>query len=174
MLLSQKVLLHLFSMGVLLCVYSHLYRPAAICMYPARVQILLSHPPLGRKMVMMANKELTASRAQPPEQSTALVWGTQKQNSFILAPFIYWINTKHHPDWHIFTTGRKLFILGKLHVLSCSHKLSCVHCYLWQKTPFGGIRLYILTPNRLMALSAGKQHSMAQQLGSVPIHYIVA
>lgn len=43
-------------------------------MYPARVQILLSHPPLGRKMVMMANRELTASRAQPPEQSTALVW----------------------------------------------------------------------------------------------------
>lgn len=71
--ISQKVLLHLFSMGVLLCVYSHLYRPAAICMYPARVQILLSHPPLGRKMVMMANRELTASRAQPPEQSTALV-----------------------------------------------------------------------------------------------------
>lgn len=56
-----------------LCVYSHVYRPEAICMYPARVQILLSHPPLGRKMVMMANRELTASRAQPPEQSTALV-----------------------------------------------------------------------------------------------------
>lgn len=51
-----------------------LYSPEAICMYPARVQILLSHPPLGRKMVMMANRELTASRAQPPEQSTALVW----------------------------------------------------------------------------------------------------
>ena len=50
------------------------YSPEAICMYPARVQILLSHPPLGRKMVMMANRELTASRAQPPEQSTALVW----------------------------------------------------------------------------------------------------
>jgi len=54
------------------------YWPAAICMYPARVQILLSHPPLGRKIVMMANRELTASNAQPPEHSTALVWGTHK------------------------------------------------------------------------------------------------
>lgn len=60
--------------GVLhLCLCVCVYQPEAICMYPARVQILLSHPPLGRKMVMMANRELTASRAQPPEQSTALV-----------------------------------------------------------------------------------------------------
>lgn len=57
----------------------YLHQPAAICMYPARVQILLSHPPLGRKMVMMANRELTASRAQPPEHSTALVWNTDTQ-----------------------------------------------------------------------------------------------
>lgn len=36
------------------------------------------------------------------------------------------------------------------------------------------VRLCNLTPNRLMALSAGKQHSMAQQQGSVPIHYFFA
>jgi hypothetical protein len=42
-------------------------------MYPASVQILLSQPPLGRKMVMMANRELTARREHPPEHSTALV-----------------------------------------------------------------------------------------------------
>lgn len=45
-------------------------------MYPANVQILLSQAPPGRKMVMMASRELTASRAHPPEHSTALVWNT--------------------------------------------------------------------------------------------------
>lgn len=42
-------------------------------MYPASVQILLSQFPLGKKMVIMASSELTASSAQPPEHSTALV-----------------------------------------------------------------------------------------------------
>lgn len=42
-------------------------------MPPASVHIFLSHVPPGRKMVTMARRELTASRAQPPEHSTALV-----------------------------------------------------------------------------------------------------
>lgn len=42
-------------------------------MYPASVQIFLSQFPLGKKTVMMASRELTASSAQPPEHNTALV-----------------------------------------------------------------------------------------------------
>lgn len=125
-----------YSISVLmsLCVYSYLYQPAAICMYAARVQILLSHPPLGRKMVMMANRELTASRAQPPEQSTALVWGTQTQNNFILTPFFF---TESRPNTtltltqsHIFTARSKFFFSGRL----CTWLPSCqkvlIHYYI--------------------------------------------
>lgn len=123
--------------SVLPCAYSHLYKPAAICMYPARVQILLSHPPLGRKMVMMANRELTASRAQPPEQSTALVWGTQTQTQFHFSS-IYLMNVDPAPAWltlirlRIFPAGSKF--CGKLCVLSCSHESMCTFAATFENT----------------------------------------
>lgn len=56
-------------------------------MYPVSVQTLLSHVPPGRKMVMMASRELTASRAQPPEHSTALVCKTHTWTHTA-----YWLN----------------------------------------------------------------------------------
>ncbi len=58
---------------------------------------------------------------------------------------------------------------------------SLLPCFLENTPPkpkslrCGRVRLCNLTvnpPNRLMALSAGKQHSIAKQQGTVPIHYI--